>query len=297
VADDDTVTEAARVLYAAAPDEFTTTRAALAQQARAAGDPTAAAQIQKLRKPTVAAWIVNAAALDDPGIADRLTELGDELRAAQQKLDAATLRELSTRRRSIVAEIGRRAFQLTGRKQPPAGLRDEVLGTLDAAVADPAIAARLGRLERAEQWSGFGFAPGSAPELTLVRGGRADRPRTTRSAPAGPKPARGTDDAPSAGPSAPPKPSAAERRRKERELSAARAAFDEADLAYDRAQTAERDLAARVKELTRHLAAVQKELDDARGALDRARKDVSTTRARRRETRSDLDRTERTHQD
>src|SRR5689334_352781 len=107
---DDTVAEAARSLYAVAPEEFMARRAELAQQLRADGDARAAQQVDKLRKPTVAAWIVNALALDDPSVADRLTELGDRLRTAQDRLDAAALRDLSTERRNLVAELSKRAF-------------------------------------------------------------------------------------------------------------------------------------------------------------------------------------------
>ena len=41
-------------------------------------------------------------------------------------------------------------------QNPTAALRDDVTDTLQAAIADPDVAARLGRLEKAERWSGFG---------------------------------------------------------------------------------------------------------------------------------------------
>ena len=42
---------------------------------------------------------------------------------------------------------------------PPAALREEVTATLDAAIADPEVAANLGTLVRAAHWAGFGLAP------------------------------------------------------------------------------------------------------------------------------------------
>src|SRR4051794_31933225 len=104
------VIDAARSLYAVAPEQFMATRTELVKQARAAGNSSAAAQIEKLRKPTVAAWIVNALVLDDASAVDRLTELGDRLRAAQEELDAARLRELGTERRRLIDDLTRKAF-------------------------------------------------------------------------------------------------------------------------------------------------------------------------------------------
>jgi hypothetical protein len=270
----DSTDDVTRTLYALPPDDFMERRAELAEQARTSGDAVRAQAIGKLRKPTVGAWIVNALVIDDPSIVDQLIDLGDRLRAAQEALDAALLRDLSTERRSLVATLTNEAFRRADRKQPPAALRDEVTGTLDAAIADADVASRLGRLQRAEQWSGFGFAPTGAPELTLVRGGRDDSPKPAA------KPGK-------------PKPSASERRRQERALSSARDAFDVAEVAFDEARTAENDLTQEVRRLTKKLAKLQSQLDDARTQLEQARKDVASSRTKRREARSALDRAER----
>ena len=268
----DPLDAAARELYALAPDDFLARRAELADQARKAGDPATAQAIGKLRKPTVGAWIVNAFALQDPSVAERLCELGDQLRAAQDALDAGKLRELSTRRRSLVAELTADALRLAGRKQPPAALRDEVTGTFDAAIADAEVAGRLGRLARAEQWSGFGFLPTGSPELTLVRGGRDTEPAK--------KPAK-------------PRVDPAERRRRQKDLTKARDAFDAASKSYEQAHDTEAELAQEVKRLTRKLAKLQDRLDEARGALEDARHETAQARGARREARSALDRAER----
>jgi hypothetical protein len=269
------VTDATRTLYAVAPDEFMATRTELAKEARAAGDAAAATQIEKLRKPTVAAWVVNALVLDDPTSVDRLTDLGERLRTAQERLDAGKLRELTTERRQLVDELTRQALTRAKKRQPPAGLRDEVSGTFEAAVADPDVAARLGRLPRAEQWSGFGFLPSGSPQLTVVRGG-----------PGAPAPKK-----------TPPRRSAAERRKEQKAISDAQDALDAAEAAFEEARTSEQDLAQRVKELTRRLAKLQDELDGTREALEHVRKDVAGAKAQRREARSRLDRAERAARD
>ena len=171
------VRDAAQVLYGGSPDAFLDARKDLSARAKAGGDPAAAKAIGALRKPTVAAAVVNRYVVEEPETVDRLLDIGSRLRDAHEALDAATLRELSAERRSLVGELTTAALDRFGPGTPSAGQRDEVANTFDAAVADPEIAGRLGRLTRSESWSGFGVAPLTGPALTLVRGGR-DRTST-----------------------------------------------------------------------------------------------------------------------
>jgi septal ring factor EnvC (AmiA/AmiB activator) len=265
-----------RQLYSVPPDDFMQQRGTLVDTARENGDAAAAAQIAKLRKPTVAAWVVNALVHARPAIVDELTDLGDRLRAAQDKFDATKLRALTDERRQLVARLTADALKQAGRSDPPAALRDEVSGTFEAAIADEEIAGRLGRLQRAEQWSGFGFLATSAPQLSVVRGGRETPASTATKAPR-----------------AKPKVPAAERRRAEKALASARDAFAKADAELSEAVDAERGLQDEVRQLTRKLAKLQDQLDAARAELERARKDVSAARGKRREARSALDKAER----
>ena len=300
----DAVDDAMRSLYAEPPEQFTARRTELVAEARRSGDAAAAQAIGKLRKPTQAAWIVNAFVLDDPSVVDQLSALGDRLRQAQDALDAGTMRELTGERRALVATLTKGALARAGRGDQTAGLRDEVSGTFDAAIADPEVAERLGRLPRSEQWSGFGFVASGSPELTLVRGGR-DRARTsarggragTTSSPATPSEAESASSGPTTAAKtktkAPPRPSAAERRRQERALKAARDAFEKADAAFDKAQDAEEQLSRQVRKLAGKLSDLQDQLDAARRELETARKEVTTSRAERRTARSALDRVER----
>jgi len=262
-------------LYAVAPDQFLFKRSELADKARRRGDGAVATAIDKLRKPTIGAWIVNALVLNDPSVVDELADLGDRLRAAQGALDAAQLRELSTERRKLVNRLTTAAFKLAERKDPPAGLRDEVSGTFDAAIADEEIAARLGRLQRTEQSYGFGFLPTGGPQLTVVRGGKDAKPAAKKAAPTKPK------------------ISAAEKRKRERARKAAQASFDKAEAAFTEANQAERELADQVRQLTKRLAKLQDQLDAARADLDQARKYTVDARAARREARTALDKAER----
>ena len=177
------VQAAADQLYAADPAEFTDRRADLVAQARADGDKATARAIGALRRPTRAAWVVNQLARADPDAIDRLSGLGDELRAAEQALDGGQLRELSQTRRELLAELTRQALDDAGVADPPDALVQEVTGTLGAAVADPQVAAQVARaqLAKAVQPAGFGFT---------LAAGEADEDDRARPAPAPRRPAR-----------------------------------------------------------------------------------------------------------
>ena len=143
-------------LYAAKPDDFTALRTKLAARAKSGGDAAAAKQISTARKPTAAAWVVNRLALSDDDIIRRLKDLGERLRDAHAAMDGPRIRDLSAEQRRLIEDLVRRAFEEAEMTRPAAGLRDDVTGTLQAAVADPGVADRLGRLTKAETWSGFG---------------------------------------------------------------------------------------------------------------------------------------------
>ena len=167
VSGSDFLREATAELYGSDPEEFTERRTALASQARAAGDRAAAKEIAGLRKPTRSAWMINQLVRADPGVADRLAGLGDELRAAAAALDGAKIRELSQERRKLVDTLIRRTLQQAGEQSPPAALREDLTATFGAALADPQVARDLadGTLVRAAHHADFGTG---APELTLV---------------------------------------------------------------------------------------------------------------------------------
>jgi hypothetical protein len=142
-------------LYAAKLADFTPLRTKLAAEAKKRGDIEVAKQIAAARKPTTAAHVVNVLVLNDPATRGRLTGLGERLRAAHAGMDGAVIRELTAEQRRLIDELARAAFTESG-VNATAALRDDVTATLQAAIADPEVAARLGRLTKAEQWSGFG---------------------------------------------------------------------------------------------------------------------------------------------
>jgi hypothetical protein len=156
-------------LYWVEPDRFTAARTKLSSAAKQRGDTTAARRISANRKPTIAAWVVNRLALRHPEAKKRLADLGDRLRAAHAAMDGDLIRELSAEQRKLVDGLARRAFEAAGLKNPTAAVRDDVTATLQAAVADPDVTAKLGRLAKAESWSGFGGFGQAAPLDTVAR--------------------------------------------------------------------------------------------------------------------------------
>ena len=167
---DDALAAVVARLYAVPPEEFVAVRAEEVARARQARDTRLAAAIGKLRKPTVAAWLVNLLAHERPDLVGELLQLGAELRDAQRELRGGELRELSTRRRSIVGALAKEAARLAGPDRGNLPL-PEVEGTLAAALADETVAAAVqeGALTKSLEYTGFGETP--RPQLRLVQGG------------------------------------------------------------------------------------------------------------------------------
>ncbi|WFE26731.1 hypothetical protein O7623_26165 [Solwaraspora sp. WMMD791] len=179
--------EVVRRLYTLPPGQFVAARTEAVAATRGS-DPAAARAIGKLRKPTVAAWLVNLLALRRPDLIDGLVELSGQLRSAQRQLRGPALRELSTRRRAVIESLVAQARALAVDADPAAAAGKlplaEVEATLSAALSDEQIAAqvRSGRLIRAVDYAGFGEVP--RPRLRLVGPDDvvADEPDTGRAA-------------------------------------------------------------------------------------------------------------------
>lgn len=268
---EDLVQGAIDELYSIDPDEFMPRRTDLAAQARKT-DKAAAKDIAGLRKPTRSAYVLNQLVRSDPDAAERLADLGGQLLAAQESLDGAKMRELSTLRRGLVEELADQAFSAAGARSAPPALRDEVVSTLNAAVADASVVEQLrtGTLLRSARWDGFGFA--SPPELSVVRPGQARQPAGTR--PAAPtsteRPAAGTATASKASKAN----GAARAARAAKSAKSARATkADKADTqAAEAAARAEAKAAARAEEQRRRsaLADAQRAVREADSAIAKA---------------------------
>lgn len=172
----DSMSQAASDLYAMPPAEFTSARDKLAKQASAAGERDAAAQIKKLARPTVSAWLVNQLVRNSQQQLSRLFEVGQSMHAAQQELAGDKLRELSAQRRQVIAELMPEATRLAADSgvTVSASAMDEVRATLEAALADAGArdAVRSGQLTRALSYAGLGEVD-LAAALAVVPGTRA----------------------------------------------------------------------------------------------------------------------------
>lgn len=235
-------------LYRLAPEDFTAARDAAAKERKAAGDKEGAAALTALRKPSVAAWLVNRLAAEQPDLLGQLLDLGPELAQAQSGRDAGALRELGAQRRQLVDAVVGTAVEGAGRSVT-AAVREEVASTLDAALADPATAqaVRSGRLVRALSYAGFG-------EVDLDGA-------------VAPAPAR----RPAAGKAGPAKDGRAEKvAAAEREALEAQGRLDDAVRACEAAERARADAAREVDVRTAEVERLEAELVQARTDRDAA---------------------------
>jgi hypothetical protein len=266
-----------RSLYEAPPDGFVAARAAAIADARKSGDKDAAKRYAALRKPTVAAWLVNLLALRRPELIDDLVELSTALREAQRGLQGGQLRELSNQRRQVVSALVAAARKLAVEEDPglSAGKLPlaEVEATLTAALAEPEVAeqVRSGRLVRAATYAGFGEVP--RPRLRLVT---ADEPADEADEePVEEEEEEEADEQPRIGAR---ERAAVERRRRElaerkrelrRELTAAQSAEDRADEQLERAESAERDAGHAVEDIDAELAELERRRTEAQAEVAR----------------------------
>lgn len=188
-------------LYALPQDRFTPERDARAKELKA--DKELAAAVKRLKKPSVAAWVVNLFVRREGEQIDQLIAVGEALREAQEDMDGGELRALTRQRRQLTAAVTQQARSLAreeGVAVTPA-VADQIEATMTAAMLDPdcARAVRSGLLTSALSSTGvdavdvaaavavpqaLGFAatpttaaPSAPPELHVVPGDDAARRR------------------------------------------------------------------------------------------------------------------------
>ena len=257
-------------LYWVPPDAFTAERTKLAKAAKQRGDAAAAKRISAARKPTTAAWIVNRLAIGHKQAQTRICELGDSLRAAHAAMDGVQIRELSARQHSLIDELTRAAIDTAEIKTPSSAVRDDIAGTLQAAIADPEVRGRLGRLAKAERWSGFGEFGDVAPVSATARAQRQTAPAKPKRSAGAPQPDKHALDTKHAKDA---KDAQAARRQREK-LTAAVGAAERAQAKADRvlsAREADRDTARQVRdEALATLRAAERELSGAEKRYEQA---------------------------
>lgn len=266
---DTALSSIATKLYAELPGDFIPARDA---QVKTATERELGAQIKALRKPSVAAWVVNLFAQERTAQLAEALRLAEELREAQADLDAATLAKLGRERRTLTRRLAQNAAELaTSRgERITASTLDAVERTISAAFFDPDAAAAVasGRLIRE-------LDPSESVDLGSAVGG-------------------GTPEAP-APPVVPADEVSArrERRAAERALHEAEQARERAEREQKQAVKASNDDAARLQMLEARVAELEKELAQAQKDAARARADLETSAERSTSAAAELVRAER----
>ncbi len=273
-------------LYAVGPDDFMATRRRLVADAKSAGDSAAAAEIGRLRKPSVAAWAVNLVARNRQDTLEQLVDTGTRMRIAQSHLDTATLTSLRPDRDRLIAQFtdaavvevaeAGRTLSATGQQE----IRDTVIAALASEDATHAVVS--GQLTRALSYSGFGEVDlseavartSSGSILTVLPGAprataQADRgPTATRvSADLGSDADRGEGGGDGAG--------SAEQRDEEAVRAQATEALAQAQARLAEAEAAVSAARERAEQTRERLAVVERQLAKARAADERALEEVT----------------------
>jgi hypothetical protein len=169
------VSESVRDLYALPPEEFIAARDRLAGELKDAGKTDEAADVKKLRRPSIVAWAVNAASRERPEDVAALREAGQELRRAQRKAlsggGGEDLRRATDDRRALIQSLADTGVEAIGARGGTH--RDAIAETFDAASVDDELGGRLqaGILEReARPIAGFGAIEG----FEVLQGGGSE---------------------------------------------------------------------------------------------------------------------------
>ena len=176
-------------LFSLPPEEFTKARNELARELRKAGERAEADRVQGLKKPTVAAWLVNQLARREKMNVRALLTAGERLRDAHADVlrgeSPSVLEKARSAERQAIEALARSAAQILAgeRGKAPSPVLDDVRDTLHAAAVDPTLAeeVRAGRLSHETQALGFGFetAPPGAKSVR-PKGAKGKEPRDGR---------------------------------------------------------------------------------------------------------------------
>ena len=167
-------------LYALSLAEFTPARDARAKELKKA-DPELSAQVKALRKPSVAAWVVNLLVRRETDQVDQVLAIGTALREAAANLDGAELRELTRQRRQVTSAVTSRAKALAADEghRVTEAVAEQVEQTLTAAMLDQdaARAVRSGLLVATMRATGVDAVDVAAALAVPEAGGFSATPR------------------------------------------------------------------------------------------------------------------------
>ncbi|WP_170981472.1 hypothetical protein [Nocardioides dongxiaopingii] len=250
--DDDVLLEIADELYALPLGEFTPARDARAKALKGGDHAGLAGPVKALRKPSLAAWVLNLFARRAGEQVEQVLVVGAALREAQAGMSGPELRELTKQRRQLTAAITTQARSLAreeGVKVTPA-VADQVEATLTAAMVSAAC--------------GEAVSSGLLVVALSTTGVDEDADRATALAAVAVPAALGHVAVPreAAAPARPdlrvvPDPDAGEKARE-----AAQDAVDEAEEAVEQARAAHDEAAADVEQLRARQLQIEAEIDE-----------------------------------
>jgi hypothetical protein len=283
----DELLEIADELYALPPGEFTAARDAKAKELK--GTDRAGA-VKALKKPGIAAWVVNLLVRRESGQVDQLLSVGAALRDAQAAMSAGELRTLTKQRRQVTAAVTQQARHLAAEAghKVTQSVADQVEATLTGAVRSGLLVAPL-------QTTGLDSVGEAALAAALALPEALGFSATARAAPEPGPPSLHVVPDPDAAAKA--RSAVAER------LDQAAASYDEADATHadavadvDRLSARSLQLQAEIDELRRRLADIESELDevddelgDAEDVRDEAAAALRTATAERDAAQAALD--------
>jgi hypothetical protein len=155
-------------LYSLPLDQFTVARNRLAQSLRSQDRGDEAEKVEKLRKPSIAAWALNRASRNNPELVERLRESHRLLREADSM---EAMQSASEGRRQAVSALMEAAVGELRSDGRPDSLqtRDRISSTLLAVATDPEGEAQLeaGRLARELEPSGAGWGDMGLPPIPV----------------------------------------------------------------------------------------------------------------------------------
>ncbi len=242
-------------LYALPLAEFTPARDARAKELKGSD---AAPAVKALRKPSLAAWVVNLLVRREAEQVEQVLGMGEALRRAQESMSGDDLRDLTRQRRQLTAAVTQQARSLAS----DAGVRvtqavaDQVEATLTAAMVEEscARAVRSGLLLAALAATGVDEVDVAAavalPDALGFEG------RGFTATPRDAEPARRPDLRVVPDPEA-----------EAKALAAARTALEEADAELAQAEEAHRSAASEVEDLQARGLQLQAEADELKRRL------------------------------
>jgi hypothetical protein len=130
------------------PEEFVAARTQLAARLKSEGHAAEAAQVKKLRKPSVRQWLVDQVRRHHTAEVDALRAASSDVAQAQEDAitggDRDALRDATAKRRDAVGAVGRAVDEIFARYGRPATHREEVLAAVESAVTEEVASGTFG---------------------------------------------------------------------------------------------------------------------------------------------------------